>query len=270
MNILYVGDIVGSPGRRAFAAVVERLRRQQTIDLVIANAENSAGGKGLTPDLAEELFARGAAVLTLGDHAWDQKSIIGYLPGQPRLLRPANWPPGCPGHGGVTVDTAAGPVTVFIFIGRVFMPPHADCPFRTADALLEGRPPGGVVLAEIHAEATSEKIAFGRYLDGRVSAVVGSHTHVQTSDETILPNGTAYLTDLGMTGPKDSVLGRDVPSIVRRFLTGMPGKFEVAEKNVALEGALLEIDERSGRARSIRRLRETVEEESPHAADSAA
>lgn len=256
LKVLHVGDIVGSPGRGIFARVVHRLRAEKQVDLVIANAENAAAGRGLTPALAEELFAAGADALTLGDHAWDQKEILPYLDRETRIVRPANFAPGCPGRGFATVDTPAGRFAVLSLIGRVFMPP-ADCPFRTADELLKRHAQAGVpVFVEMHAEATSEKIAIGRYLDGRVASVVGTHTHVQTSDEAILPGGTAYVTDLGMTGPKDSVLGRDLDSVLKKFITGLPTKFEVAEKDVALEGVLLHIDPRTGRAAKIKRLRE--------------
>lgn len=259
MNILIAGDIVGSPGRTAFAQVATRWRAEGKADFVVANAENAAGGRGLTPALAEELFAAGADVLTLGDHTWDQKEIIPFLDREPRVLRPANFAPGCPGRGWITVETPAGRVTVVNLVGRVFLP-AADCPFRKADAIL-GLPPrdlARVVLVDLHAEATSEKIALGRYLDGRVTAVVGSHTHVQTSDEGLLPKGTAYITDLGMTGPKNSVLGRDVESVVHKFLTGMPTKFEVATGDVTFEGVLIEADAETGRAQRIRRIREKI------------
>lgn len=256
MKILYVGDIVGSPGRRAFTKIAARFRAEGA-DLVVANGENAAGGRGPTPDIAESLFEAGADVVTLGDHTWDQREIMPYLDTEPRIIRPANFSPRSHGRGMTTVETRQGPVSVAIFIGRVFMPPHADCPFRAADEVLKNKEAlGKIILAEIHAEATSEKIAFGRYLDGRVSAIVGTHSHVQTSDERILPNGSAYITDLGMTGPKDSVLGREVEPVIQRFITGMPHRFGVASEDVALEGVLLEIDEHTGRAVSITRLRE--------------
>jgi metallophosphoesterase (TIGR00282 family) len=258
IRILHVGDVVGSPGRRAFARVATRMREQGTVDMIVVNGENAAGGRGITPDLADELFAAGADVITLGDHTWDQKQIIGHLDREPRLVRPANFADACPGRGFVRVDTAAGPVSVLQVIGRVFMPPAA-CPFQAADRILNREGARGVVLVEIHAEATSEKIAFGRFLDGRVTSVVGTHTHVQTADETLLPKGTAYITDLGMTGPKDSVIGRSVEPVLQRFLTGMPAKFDVATDQAALEGVLLHIHPKSGRARKIVRVREMVE-----------
>ncbi len=257
IRVLHIGDIVGSPGRTLFARVVHRLKAEGQVDVIIANAENSAAGRGITPTLADELFAAGADVLTLGDHTWDQKEIMPYLDREPRIVRPANFAPGCPGRGVTTVETPKGRVSVLSLIGRVFMPP-ADCPFRTADEILKKRDAlGSIIFAEIHAEATSEKIAVGRYLDGRVSSVVGTHTHVQTSDEAILPKGTAYLTDLGMTGPKDSVLGRALDPVLKKFLTGLPTKFEVATNDVALEGVIVTVDPKTGRATKIKRIRET-------------
>lgn len=259
MNILITGDMVGSPGRKIFARVAGQLRRSGAVDFVVANAENVAGGKGITRAIASELLEAGADVLTMGDHMWDQKEIASFLDVEKRLIRPANFAPGCPGRGVVTVETPKGRVTVINLVGRVFMPPM-DCPFRAVDTLLAKEPNmGKVILVDFHAEATSEKMAMGRHLDGRVSAVVGTHTHVQTSDETILPKKTAYLTDLGMTGPKDSIIGCDQASVMVRFLTGMPAKFEVAEHNVALEGVLIDVDESSGRARKITRIREYLD-----------
>lgn len=255
LKILHLGDIVGAPGRRIFARLIPRLRQEWKLDAVIANAENAAAGRGLTPALAEELFAAGADLLTLGDHTWDQKEIIPFLIREPRVIRPANFAPDCPGKGWGFVELPGGVrLHVLSLIGRVFMPP-ADCPFRTADAALQ-QIKSPLVFTEIHAEATSEKIAIGRYLEGRVSSVVGTHTHVQTSDDAILPKGTAYLTDLGMTGPKDSVLGRDLNSVLKKFITGLPTKFEIAENDVAMEGALIAVDPATGRASAIQRIRE--------------
>ena len=260
MNILMVGDIVGSPGRKMFARVVGQMKQRCAVDFVVANAENAAGGKGANRAIIEELLGAGADVLTMGDHTWDQKEIIPVFEVEKRIIRPANFAPGCPGRGLVSIDTPKGRVTVMNLVGRVFMPP-TDCPFRTADALLSKEPNlGKVIVVDIHAEATSEKIAMGRYLDGRVSAVVGTHTHVQTSDEAILPKKTAFLTDLGMTGPKDSILGRDLASVLAKFTTGMPSKFEIAEHSVALEGALIDVDETTGRARRIVRVREFLDQ----------
>lgn len=259
LRILYVGDVMGQAGRAAFARVAGRLRRTADLDLIVVNGENSAAGRGITPALCEELFASGADLITLGDHTWDQKEIIPHLDRETRLLRPANYAPGCPGRGLVSIDVKGVRVSVLVLQGRVFMSP-ADCPFRCADALLARTGDlGRVVLVEIHAEATSEKCAMGHYLDGRVTSVVGTHTHVQTADERLLPKGTAYLTDLGMTGPDHSVIGMDVPTVIPRFLTGMPTKFEVAEGPLYLHGALIEVDAKTGRARKIKRVREAAE-----------
>lgn len=258
MKILVSGDIVGSPGRLAFAQVVGRLRSQGAVDWVVANAENSAGGKGLTMPIATELFTAGADVLTLGDHAWDQKELLTQIDNDERILRPANFAPGCPGHGWRTYSTPKGRVTVVNLVGRVFMGPY-DCPFRTVDALLAARENiGRIVIVDIHAEATSEKVALGRYLDGRVSAVLGTHTHIQTSDEQILPRGTAYLTDIGMSGPKESIIGRDIETILKKMITGLPVPFKVATGDPAFEGVILDIDEQTGRAKSIKRIREFI------------
>jgi metallophosphoesterase (TIGR00282 family) len=258
MKILHIGDIVGSPGRVAFTKLVPAIKAEENIDFVVANGENAAAGRGITPAIADELFKAGADVITLGDHTWDQRELAQHIAVEPRLIRPANFAPGCPGKGWVTIDTPHGRVTVIDLIGRVFLNP-VDCPFRAVDAILKtGADFGKVIIAEIHAEATSEKIAMGRYLDGRTSLVAGTHTHVQTSDDAILPKGTAYITDLGMTGPKDSVLGRDVESVLQKFLTGMPVKFDVAKNDVALEGVIVTVDPATGRASKIKRIREKL------------
>ena len=254
MKILVSGDLVGSAGRQVFQRVVTRLRDEGGIEFVVANAENAAGGRGPSPEIAEALLAAGADCLTPGDHAWDDKKLIPLLDTEARLIRPANLPPAAAGRGMTTIATDESPVCIISLVGRTFMGP-ADCPFRTADKLI-GMAKAKTILVDFHAEATSEKIALGRYLDGRVTAVLGTHTHVQTSDETILPNGTAYITDLGMTGPKDSVIGREVEPVIQRFLTGMPQKFDTSKKDPALEGVILEVDVTTGRARSIRRIRE--------------
>jgi hypothetical protein len=253
------GDIMGSPGRTVFARVAGEMKRTGKADFVVANAENAAAGKGLTAKIAAELFDAGADVLTMGDHSWDQKDIDKLLEQEPRVLRPANFPPGCPGRGLVTVDSPMGRVTVVNLIGRVFVRTHDDCPFRTADALLKKEPNlGKVILVDFHAEATSEKNALGRYLDGRVTAVAGTHTHVQTADEQILPGGTAYITDLGMCGPTNSIIGCDTETILKVFLAGMKHRFEVSADSASamLNGALIEVDECTGKAKSIKRVRE--------------
>lgn len=254
MKILFTGDMVGSAGRQIFLRVTQRLREEGRIDLVIANAENAAGGRGPSPEIAEALFAAGAAALTLGDHAWDDKKLLPLLQTEPRLIRPANLPPAAAGRGMTTIETDEGPVCLILLVGRVFMDP-ADCPFRAADRLI-GLAKTKTILIDFHAEATSEKIALARYLDGRITALLGTHTHVQTSDETLLPKGTAYITDLGMTGAKDSVIGREVEPVVQRFITGMPQKFDAAKNDPALEGVILDVDVKIGRARSIERIRE--------------
>ena len=251
MKVLWVGDIVGSPGRRVFAAVAKELKGRNLVAAIIANAENAAAGSGITKALADELLDAGADVLTLGDHTWGQKGTDAFLPGERRVLRPANYPASCPGYGCTTVQTAFGPLTVASFLGRVFMPP-VDCPFLAADAVLLKLPGGcGPVFMEIHGEATSEKIAFARYLDGRVAAVAGTHTHVPTNDARLLPRGTAYMTDLGMTGPIDSVIGRELEPVLKKFTTGIPAKFDVAKGPAVLQGAIVDIDRTTGKAVSI-------------------
>lgn len=260
MKILFAGDIVGSPGRRIFRTVVKRMRALGEVHVVVANAENAAAGSGITAPLADELFEAGADVLTLGDHVWDQKGTEVLVAQEKRLVRPANLPAGCPGRGWVTVQTALGPLTVISLMGRVFLPPM-DNPFTCIDALLTQIPAGGSILVDFHAEATSEKIAMGWHLDGRVTAVLGTHTHVQTSDERLLPKGTAYITDTGMTGPADSVIGREVAPVLKKFLTGMPSRFEVVKGSSVLEGVILDVDRVTGRANSIKRVRFREEDE---------
>ncbi|HPB11328.1 MAG TPA: TIGR00282 family metallophosphoesterase [Kiritimatiellia bacterium] len=250
MKILLVGDIVGSPGRRVFREVVKRLRAESAVHAVVVNAENAAAGNGITLALAEEIFTAGADVITMGDHVWGQRELEATIGGEKRLVRPVNFPPGTPGQGYATVQTALGPVTVVNLLGRVFMNP-SDCPFRAMDALLNTLPRNVPIIVDFHAEATSEKIAMGYYLDGRVAAVVGTHTHVQTSDAGLLPRGTAYMTDLGMTGPVHSVIGREIAPVLKKFTTGIPARFEVAGGPCVLEGAVLELDRASGRAVGI-------------------
>jgi len=257
MKLLMIGDLVGSAGRTAFANLVTRLK-PKTVDFVVVNGENSAGGKGITRALAGELLEAGADVITTGDHVWDQRELAGQIAQEPRLLRPMNMAPGCPGAGWCTVTTPWGRVTVVNLLGRVFMSPY-DCPFRSIESLLaREKNLGRIIVVDIHAEATSEKVAMGRFLDGRVSVVAGTHTHVQTSDETILPKGTAYLTDLGMTGPMDSVIGRDTASILTAFQTGMPARFEMGGGDTCIQGAMVDIDETTGKARSIARVRDVL------------
>jgi metallophosphoesterase (TIGR00282 family) len=259
LKILFVGDIVGQPGRLALRARLDRLVDQHRVDLVVANGENAAAGFGLTPDIARELFDAGVDVITSGNHIWDKRDIFPYLDAEPHLLRPANYPAGAPGRGSGVFSTAAGVrVGVLNLEGRVFMN-NLECPFRTADLqVAELRRQTPIILVDFHAEATSEKAAIGHYLDGRVSAVVGTHTHVQTADDQILPGGTAYLTDAGMTGSLDAVIGIRKELAIERFLTQLPVRFEVAKKAPALCGVLFDVDAASGRALGVLRIREEV------------
>ena len=255
MKIFFIGDIIGKPGRLAVRELLPPLVASQGIDLVIANCENAAAGFGLTQEVVDELYSTGIHVLTTGNHVWDKKEVLDFIADYETLLRPANYPPGVPGHGSVLLPTASGKhVAVLNLQGRIFMNP-LDCPFRTAEneikKLLQST---RVVIVDFHAEATSEKISMGWFIDGQGSAVLGTHTHVQTADERILPNGTAYLTDAGMTGPMDSVIGVRKEAVLERFLLQMPNKFEVAKGDVRLQGVLLEIDEVDGRARHIERI----------------
>ena len=260
MKLLFIGDIVGRPGRMALASRLGRLVDRHSVDLVIANGENAAAGFGLTLEVARELFDQGVDVMTSGNHIWDKREIFEQLESDPRLLRPANYPPGLPGRGSGIYRTAAGvAVGVVNLEGRVFMN-NLDCPFRAADALVEElRRETPIILVDFHAEATSEKVALGHYLDGRVSAVVGTHTHIQTADEHILPGGTAYLTDAGMTGSRDSVIGIRKELSIERFLTQLPVRFDVAKKEPILCGLLVEVDEETGRAVAVERVRELVD-----------
>lgn len=259
MKLLFIGDIVGEPGRRAVKELVPKLRVQHRLHAVIANGENSAGGSGVTPKMAEEIFAGGVDIITSGDHLWDQKEVAALLESEPRFLRPANYPPGTSGQGGRVYQLAGGPPFAVLNVqGRVFMP-DLDNPFTVAQAeVARLRAQTPIIFVDLHAEATSEKIALARLLDGRVSAVVGTHTHVQTADEQIFPGGTAYLTDAGFTGPHDSILGREIEPIIQRFLTYTPQRFPVAKHRVLLQGAVVEIDEASGQAKSIQRVSEPL------------
>ncbi len=259
MKILFAGDIVGSPGRRAVTLLVPKIKKKEKIDFVIANGENAAGGSGVTPKIADELFDSGVDMITSGDHIWKRREIIGILDEKPNILRPANYPPGVPGMGGYVDRTnKKAPVGVINLVGRVFME-AVECPFRKAtEEIEEMKKDAKIIIVDIHAEATSEKIAMGWYLDGLVSAVIGTHTHVQTADERVLPQGTAYITDVGMTGPHDSVIGRRKEQILARFLTQLPTRFEMAEDDVQLNGVILDVDEGTGKAKSIKRVQEKV------------
>jgi hypothetical protein len=257
IRILFLGDIVGEPGRAAVINRVPRLRAERDIDFVIANGENAAGGRGITPKIAIDLLRCGIAVITTGDHVWDQKELAPWLPTEPRVLRPANYPAGAPGFSSIVLETAKGKVGVLNMQGRTFMQPILENPFRVANEEVEKlRAETPVIFVDMHCETTSEKIAMGRHLDGRVSAVVGTHTHVQTADERIFPGGTAFLCDSGMCGPDDSILGRSIEPIVGRFLSNMPVNFPIARGPVRLCGAIIDIDEQTGRALAIERFSE--------------
>jgi 2',3'-cyclic-nucleotide 2'-phosphodiesterase len=260
MRILFLGDVVGKPGRRAIRAVLQRLIDRDRLACVIVNCENSSDGAGIDPASARELLDAGADVLTSGNHVWRKREILGFLEENPPLLRPANFPPGVPGRGWLVCETANGtPIAVLNLIGRVFMD-SVDCPFRVAEALLpELQAQARTIVVDMHGEATSEKAAMGWFLAGKVAAVLGSHTHVQTADERVLPGGTAYISDAGMCGPLNSVIGVEPELALRRFLTHMPVKFEVARGPVLVQGVVIEVDPESGRAQEIRRVREVWE-----------
>ena len=253
MKILFIGDIFASPGRKIVAEHLQDIATTNEIDLTIANAENAAGGFGLTPAVAEELFAMGLDILTSGNHIWDKREVYDYLGRQPRLLRPANYA-GAPGSGMIVVHARNSVACAVLNLqGRTYMP-TTDCPFRKADEILSQLDPGiKVRFVDFHAEVTSEKIAMGRYLDGRVSAVVGTHTHVPTADTRILPGGTAYQTDCGMTGPYDSVIGVETGIVLQRFLTGLPVRLEPARRGPELHAVIVDVDEVTGQARAVRR-----------------
>jgi hypothetical protein len=254
-RLLFIGDIVGRPGRELVRRGLPAIVGHHRVDLVLANAENSAAGFGVTPDIAEELLEYGVQVLTGGNHSWDRKEILPYIDEQPRLLRPANFPAGTPGRGRFVARAGNGvQVAVINIMGRVFMT-ALDDPFRVVlDEIEAVRREARVVFVDFHAEATSEKVAMGWHLDGRVTAVVGTHTHVQTADERVLPQGTAYITDVGMTGPHDSVIGVARDAVLRRFQTALPQRFETATENPRLNAVIVDADETSGRATSIARV----------------
>jgi metallophosphoesterase (TIGR00282 family) len=268
IRILFLGDIVGEPGRKAVIEHLPLLRKELHLDFIIVNGENAAGGRGITPRIAIDLLRAGAAVITTGDHVWDQAEIVDYFPTEPRLLRPINYPADTPGKGSVVLETPKGPVGVIQAQGRSFMNPPLENPFLIAEAEAERLRTEGVqtIFVDFHAETTSEKIAMCRHLDGKVSAVVGTHTHVQTADERILAAGTGALTDAGMCGPEESVLGRAPESVIWRFRTGMPTRFPIASGPVRLCGAVVEVDPTTGRCLEIARFnrllvaKESVEE----------
>ncbi len=256
MNLLFAGDVVGQSGRRVLLNALPALRERLRIDLVVANVENAAAGFGITEKIAHELLAQGVHVMTTGNHVWDKKETLDFIIHEPRLLRPQNYPADVPGCGWYVARTAAGDqVGVANVMGNVFMHPTLDCPFQCVDALLAQRPDDlKIVLVDFHAETTSEKMAMGWHLDGRVSAIVGTHTHVQTADERILPAGTAYISDVGMTGCYDSIIGMDKHKVLKRFVQKLPERFEAAEGPATLCAVVIDIDERTGKSRSIKRI----------------
>ena len=257
MNILCIGDIVGRPGREAVAYALTKIKKDRSIDFVIANAENASGGSGLIPKNADELFNAGVDVITMGDHVWDKQEIYPYLQEHPqKIVRPANFPEGVPGVGWTIATTLKGDkVGVINLLGRTFMRYNVLCPFLALDKIVaQIKEQTSVIMVDMHAEATSEKVALGHFSDGKVSAVFGTHTHIQTADEKILPEGTAYITDLGMSGPYDSVIGQDKQKIINRFLTSMPHKFEVAQAIGTVHGVIVKVDPKTGKAEGISRL----------------
>ena len=259
MKLLFIGDVVGQPGRRGVRELLPALRQRHGIDLVVANGENSAGGSGITVKTAEEIFLAGVDIITSGDHLWDQKEVMGLLENEKRFLRPLNYPAGTPGQGSTIFRNGnLAAVAIINLQGRTFMPPLEN-PFHSAKAEVERlRAVTKIIFIDFHAEATSEKIALARMLDGSISALVGTHTHVQTADEQIFPGGTAFLCDAGFTGPHESVLGREIDPIIKRFLTSQPQKFEVAAGTILLQGALIDIDDATGKARNIQRISEAL------------
>jgi metallophosphoesterase (TIGR00282 family) len=261
LTILFLGDVVGEPGRSAVMAHLPRLKESHGADFIIVNGENAAGGRGITPKITIDLLRAGVSVITTGDHVWDQKEIFAFIDTEPRLLRPLNYPAGAPGAGSIVLPTAKGPVGVINVQGRTFMQPILENPFAAMEKAVEQmRQETSVIFVDAHAETTSERIALGRFLDGRVSAVVGTHTHVQTADEQIFPGGTAFLCDAGMCGPANSILGRSIDPIVSRFMSNLPTLFPVARGDVRICGAVISIDETTGRAVQIARVNELIPE----------
>ena len=257
LTVLFLGDIVGEPGRNAVIARLPELKEQHGIDFSIVNGENAAGGRGITGKISIELLRAGVSVITTGDHIWDQKDVFAFLNLEPRLLRPVNYPPGAPGNGSIVLETTKGKVGVIDVQCRTFMQPILENPFRAVEAAVARvREETPSIVVDVHGETTSEKIAMGRFLDGRVSAVIGTHTHVQTADEQIFPGGTAFLCDAGMCGPVNSILGRAIEPIMNRFVSNLPAQFPVATGEVRLRGAIIQIDESTGRALRITRVDE--------------
>jgi metallophosphoesterase (TIGR00282 family) len=259
MKFIFLGDVVGEPGRDAVRLAIPLLRERYAPDFFVVNGENAAGGNGITPKLAIELMRAGADVVTLGDHAWDQREITPFFASEPRLLRPMNFPAGTPGGGSIVVGGNGQKLGVINALGRTFMGPQVDNPFLLIDAEIELlKREAACILVDFHAEATSEKIAFGRALDGRATLVVGTHTHVQTADEQIFPGGTAYLTDAGFCGPHESVIGRDIASVVQKYRTLLPNKFYIALEGLQADGIFVEADAATGRALRVERIQEKV------------
>jgi metallophosphoesterase (TIGR00282 family) len=259
VKILFIGDVVGEPGRRAVKGLVPKLRGDLGLDVVIANGENSAGGSGITVSTANEIFLAGVDVITSGDHLWDQKEVMQLLANEPKFVRPINYPPETPGRGFTIFEGTNLPKVAVVNVqGRTFMP-DLDNPFRLMQTeIIKIREQAKIIFVDMHAEATSEKIAMARMLDGQVSAVVGTHTHVQTADEQIFPGGTAFLCDAGFTGPQESVLGREIAPIIERFLTNQPRRFAVASDRIYLKGVVIEVDNQTGRALNIKRISEPL------------
>lgn len=264
MRLLFVADVVGSPGRRAVRQFVPRLREAEQIDFVIANGENAAGGIGMTRETCVELLASGIDAMTSGNHGYDKPEMMDYIVTEPRIVRPANYPDGAPGSKLGLYTTPHGPLALLTVLGRTFMKPLED-PFKTARELARQAGASGArfTVVDMHAEATSEKVAFGWWMDGIASAVVGTHTHVPTADERVLPGGTAYITDLGMTGPFDSVIGVEKAAAISRFVTGLPAKFKPAGRDTRLCGAIIDLDDETGKAVAIRRIQERLPDPPP-------
>jgi hypothetical protein len=255
MILMMIGDIVGRPGRNILREKLPLLRKEYEVDFVIANGENAAGGNGITQKIAQELFISGIDFLTMGNHIWDNKDVFNFIEEEARMVRPANYPSGTPGRGYQVIKIESGiSIGIINISGRTFMN-ALDCPFRTADAIIDKiKNSTSIVIVDFHAEATSEKIAMGWYLDGRATLVAGTHTHVQTADERILPNGTAYITDLGMTGPMNSILGIEKETVIKKFISQLPVRFEVAKGPSQINGIIVEIDEQTGKAQKIQRM----------------
>jgi metallophosphoesterase (TIGR00282 family) len=257
LTVLFLGDIVGEPGRNAVIGRLPELKEKHALDFIIVNGENAAGGRGITGKITIDLLRAGVSVVTTGDHIWDQKDIVAFLELEPRLLRPLNYPEGAPGSGSIVLETPKARIGVISVQARTFMQPILENPFRAVEAAVtEMRSETTNIIVDAHGETTSEKIALGRFLDGKVSAVIGTHTHVQTADEQIFPGGTAFMCDAGMCGPVNSILGRKIEPIMNRFISNLPTPFPVAGGEVRLHGALIEIDEATGRALRITRIDE--------------